>query len=88
MKSQVSFESGVGPVENRPNPDFLECHWRLAKILHASAMGKAFDEDFEEWEDLREIHGLHPSGGTNVGDILSSNLDLWAYSDSFVSQEA
>lgn len=75
----VDFRCCKGPVEDYPKPELLDCHWRLANILHASGMAEAFAKDFREWDKLKGLHLLRPNGQTDIEDVLSHHLDLWAY---------
>lgn len=46
---------------------------RLAKILHASGMAKAFEEDFDQWESTKaSINVLREDGQTDIAKLLDS----------------
>lgn len=63
-----------------PDPVLLDCHFRIAEILHASGMGDIIDRHFQDWEYLKEVGGrgsLREDGNTNVESFLRAAL--WAY---------
>lgn len=61
-----------------PSRHLLDCHWRIAEILHASGMGVFIDQINREWEDIKEGEGhgcLREDGGSNVSKFL--NVAFW-----------
>ncbi|KAJ5400540.1 hypothetical protein N7465_011029 [Penicillium sp. CMV-2018d] len=60
-----------------PNPDLLDCHYRLAEILNASGMAEVIDRHYREWEDLKVSAYnliLRQDGGTDIGRFLRAGL--------------
>ncbi|KAJ5585284.1 uncharacterized protein N7459_005084 [Penicillium hispanicum] len=57
-----------------PDPKLLEIHACIGKFLHMSGQAEIIDKVLEDFEDCR---GLHPSGSTNIEDLLAvSGLSL------------
>jgi len=59
-----------------PNPDFLDCHYRLAEILNASGMAESIEQHFQDWDDIkaRSSEGLREDGATDIARILEAGL--------------
>ena len=56
-----------------PEPAFLQVHFAISQILQVSEFGKTIRRALDETSVL-DCHGLHPSGGTDVGDLLSKMM--------------
>ncbi|KAJ9299729.1 hypothetical protein DTO271G3_2613 [Paecilomyces variotii] len=54
-----------------PDPDFLDVHYRLAEIFHASGMGYEIDRHIQDSEDLA---CFAEDGSTNVNQLLTVRL--------------
>ncbi|KAL2825450.1 hypothetical protein BDW59DRAFT_161677 [Aspergillus cavernicola] len=70
----VQFEKAKG-AERLPLPDpaCLDCHYRLAEILNASAMGDYIDKKLKDWRDLKGSTGpghLSANGSTEITELL------------------
>ncbi|GFF84565.1 hypothetical protein IFM47457_06523 [Aspergillus lentulus] len=67
-----------------PDPAYLDCHYRVAEILHASGLAEYIERKIQDWEDLKQSGGtdgaLRPDGSTDVTRIL--NTALWNLLDS------
>ncbi|GFF27081.1 hypothetical protein IFM58399_01600 [Aspergillus lentulus] len=63
-----------------PDPAYLDCHYRVAEILHASGLAEYIERKIQDWEDLKQSGGtdgaLRPDGSTDVTRIL--NTALWS----------
>jgi hypothetical protein len=59
-----------------PNPDLLDCHYRVAEILNASGMAELIESHLRDWDDIKGSAGsLREDGGTDIGHFLS--IGLW-----------
>ncbi|KAJ9259377.1 hypothetical protein DTO207G8_940 [Paecilomyces variotii] len=54
-----------------PDPDFLDVHYRLAEIFHASGIGYEIDRYIQDFEDLA---CFAEDGSTNVNQLLTVRL--------------
>ncbi|KAL4783343.1 hypothetical protein BJX76DRAFT_348655 [Aspergillus varians] len=77
--SLVRFEKAKG-AEHLPLPDpaCLDCHHRLAEILHISGMGDYIDKKLRDWEQLKGSAGpghLSADGTTDIRRFLQ--VALW-----------
>lgn len=61
-----------------PEPALLDCHHRIAEVLHASGMSEEIDRRMQEWDDMRDYQDgcLKADGTTDVGRVLTAGL--WA----------
>lgn len=59
-----------------PNAALLDCHYRLAEILHASGMAELIESCLQDWENLKGSAGgsLREDGGTDIGQFLRAAL--------------
>ncbi|KAH8805301.1 hypothetical protein F5884DRAFT_902333 [Xylogone sp. PMI_703] len=59
-----------------PNLAYIDCHYRIEEILHASGMGDAIEQKLRDWEDLKEMgHGsMKEDGPTDVSQYLTTAL--------------
>lgn len=77
---KVRFQCSEG-AENAPLPDpeFLDCHYRVAEIIHAADLSHYIWEKIRDWRDLKKYSGtdgcLHADGSTDITGIL--NTALW-----------
>lgn len=74
----VTFTKAPG-AENLllPCRVFLDSHYRLAEILHASGMGEFIDQKIRDWEKMKngpDCHQLRADGGTDLDKILRTAL--------------
>ncbi|KAL1848794.1 hypothetical protein Plec18170_007805 [Paecilomyces lecythidis] len=53
-----------------PDPEFLDMHYRLVEILHASGMGWQIDKHIQDFEDFT----CFADGSTNVHQLLTIRL--------------
>ncbi|GIK02897.1 hypothetical protein Aspvir_006960 [Aspergillus viridinutans] len=68
---EVKFECAKGEDLLLPDPAYLDCHYRVAEILHASGLAEYIERKIQDWEDLKQ------SGGTD-GDVTRIlNTALW-----------
>lgn len=51
-----------------PDPDFLDTHYRLAEIFHASGMDEEIDRHIQDFKDLI---CLAEDGSTNINQLLT-----------------
>ncbi|GIJ83899.1 hypothetical protein Asppvi_002730 [Aspergillus pseudoviridinutans] len=76
---KVTFECAKGEDIPLPDPAYLDCHYRVAEILHASGLAEYIERKIQDWEDLKqsgETDGaLRPDGSTDITRIL--NTALW-----------
>ncbi|KAJ5618482.1 hypothetical protein N7528_006593 [Penicillium herquei] len=72
VPKQVKFKDTGRPTSQAglPHPVLLDCHYRLAKILHESGMTKVIDEDFRDLEELIAGHELDLDGDTDLGSVV------------------
>ncbi|GFF84561.1 hypothetical protein IFM47457_06522 [Aspergillus lentulus] len=77
---KVKFRCSEG-VDNLPLPDpvFLDCHYRVAEIIHAADLVGHIYDKIQDWRDMQrygETDGcLRPDGSTNITKTL--NTALW-----------
>ncbi|EPE09840.1 glycoside hydrolase family 3 protein [Ophiostoma piceae UAMH 11346] len=58
-----------------PEPAFLQVHYTISQILQVSGFGDAISRALDEYETgVFDYHGLDPSGGTDVADLLSKMM--------------
>ena len=77
-KGLVEFKRGKDAQElPLPNAALLDCHYRLAEILHASGIGAIIEKYHRDWEELKgsASPSLREDGGTDIGHILG--VALW-----------
>ncbi|BCS24467.1 HNH endonuclease signature motif containing protein [Aspergillus puulaauensis] len=59
-----------------PKPELLDCHYRLAEILHASGMGPCLERMLHDLDDMKEASGyMSESGSTDFSTFL--RIRLW-----------
>ncbi|KAL5050823.1 hypothetical protein BDW71DRAFT_173261 [Aspergillus fruticulosus] len=61
-----------------PKPALLDCHYRLAEILHALSMGDHIEKKLQNWRILKDCAGpghLDADGSTDVARFLQ--VTLW-----------
>lgn len=56
-----------------PDQDFLQVHFAISQILQVSEFGETIRKALDEISVL-DCHGLNPSGGTDVGGLLSKMM--------------
>ncbi|KAJ5718482.1 hypothetical protein N7488_004128, partial [Penicillium malachiteum] len=72
IRDRITF-TNLDPSKDHklPSPIILECHYILAKILNASGMAEAFDDDFHRWEAIKEsVHSLREDGKMDISSLL------------------
>ncbi|EAW22743.1 uncharacterized protein NFIA_014330 [Aspergillus fischeri NRRL 181] len=76
---KIKFECAEGEDLPLPDPAYLDCHYRVAEILHASGLAEYIERKIQDWEDLKQSGGadgsFRPDGSTDVTRIL--NTALW-----------
>lgn len=66
-----------------PEPVFLQVHCTISQILQASGFGVAIRRALDDYETgVFDYHGLDPSGGTDVADLLSKMMLINVNADS------
>ncbi|KAJ6023718.1 hypothetical protein N7540_004515 [Penicillium herquei] len=72
LPQRVSFVDTFRPTsEDRlPHPVLLECHYRLARIFHASGMNEAIDKTLRDLEELKAGSVLACDGSTDLASLL------------------
>ncbi|KAJ5690917.1 hypothetical protein N7488_012484 [Penicillium malachiteum] len=72
LPRQVKFKDTGRPTSQAglPHPVLLDCHYRLAKILHESGMITVIDEDFRDLDELIAGHELDLDGDTDLGSVV------------------
>ncbi|EAW07770.1 uncharacterized protein ACLA_024860 [Aspergillus clavatus NRRL 1] len=77
---QVKFSQSYGP-EDLPLPSitFLNCHYGLAEILHASGMAEVIEKHLRDWEDIEANapETLSMDGRADIAHMLE--VRLWAH---------
>ncbi|EAW11918.1 uncharacterized protein ACLA_006760 [Aspergillus clavatus NRRL 1] len=77
---RVKFSKSPGS-EDLPLPSvtFLECHYRLAEIFHASGMAQVIEKYLWGWEDIKANapETLSADGRTDIAHMLE--VGLWAH---------
>jgi hypothetical protein len=60
-----------------PDAALLDCHYRLAEMLHGSGIGEVIDKYHQAWDNIRDTtsSSLKEDGGTDIGQLLS--VALW-----------
>ncbi|OJJ45832.1 hypothetical protein ASPZODRAFT_69075 [Penicilliopsis zonata CBS 506.65] len=61
----------------RPSAALLDCHFRLAEILHASGMGEYIEKKMRDWDTIKcgpESRQLSADGSTDVSRYLQAGL--------------
>lgn len=81
LRDTVTFENhDIKKSCELPSAVLLDCHCRLAKILHASGMARAFEHDFDRWDSIKaSIHALSEDGQTDIAKVLDSAIGLCRY---------
>lgn len=77
--TEITFKQAPG-YENLPlpNKEYLECHYRLAQIFHASGMGEYIDRHLRHWDKLKEASEgscLAEDGSSDLTTVLG--VALW-----------
>ncbi|KAJ9243408.1 hypothetical protein DTO169E5_2651 [Paecilomyces variotii] len=67
---RLSTSPGNEDIE-LPDPEFLDTHYRLAEIFHASGMDEEIDRHIQDFKDLT---CLAEDGSTNINQLLTIRL--------------
>ena len=66
-----------------PETVFLQVHCTVSQILQVSGFGVAIRRALDEYETgVFDYHGLDPSGGTDVADLLPNMMLINVNADS------
>ncbi|KAJ5931304.1 hypothetical protein N7516_005793 [Penicillium verrucosum] len=60
-----------------PGREFLDTHFRLCEIFHASGLAKEVEDNYRRWDQIKQQasgHSLLEDGSTNVAEILQTAL--------------
>lgn len=60
-----------------PAREFLDTHFRLCEIFHASGLAEEIEENFRRWDQINQEashHVLQEDGSTNVAELLQVAL--------------
>ncbi|KOS39711.1 hypothetical protein ACN38_g9454 [Penicillium nordicum] len=60
-----------------PGREFLDTHFRLYEIFHASGLAKEVEDNYRRWDQIKQQasgHSLLEDGSTNVAEILQTAL--------------
>ncbi|PWY81703.1 hypothetical protein BO94DRAFT_536927 [Aspergillus sclerotioniger CBS 115572] len=63
-----------------PDPALLNCHYRVAEILHATGLAEVIDRDYDRWNELRHAPSgaqLQEDGSTDLTHYLDAAF-WWA----------
>ncbi|KAI9369107.1 hypothetical protein BJX61DRAFT_549831 [Aspergillus egyptiacus] len=77
--TEITFKQAPG-YENLPllNKEYLECHYRLAQIFHASGIDEYIDRNLRRWDKLKEASEgscLAEDGSSDLTTVLT--VALW-----------
>ncbi|OOF90161.1 hypothetical protein ASPCADRAFT_10910 [Aspergillus carbonarius ITEM 5010] len=77
----VTFRQAEGHKDiPLPDPVLLDCHYRIAEILHATGLAEVIDRDFDRWDEMRRAPNaaqLREDGSTDITRYLEAAF-WWA----------
>lgn len=75
---KVRVRCAPGEDLTLPDPAYLDCHHRVAEVLHASGLAEYIERKIRDWQDLKQSGGadgsLRQDGSTDISRILETAL--------------
>jgi hypothetical protein len=77
--AEIKFKQAPGYEELQlPNKEYLECHYRLSQVFHATGMGEYIDRNLQRRDEMKAATSgscLAENGTSDLTDIF--NVALW-----------